>query len=86
MVLGADSEHRQLRRGDGGQSMPCDRDQHVQREQGTTTHINITHCVHTVALNGLTILMLDPSQQVRTLYAWKGGGRKEHASMRRLGC
>ena len=41
----------------------------------------MTQCVHTVALNGLTIFMLDPSQQVRTLYAWKGGGRKEHASM-----
>jgi hypothetical protein len=32
------------------------------------TH-NITHNVHTVALNGLTILMLDPSQQVCTLHA-----------------
>ena len=35
------------RQGDGGQNIQCDRDQHVQREHGTTTHINITQmCAH----------------------------------------
>ena len=44
MLLGA--HRRQLSgRGDGGQSIPCDRDQHVQHERGTTTQHN-THCAH----------------------------------------